>query len=126
MTYQTRQWSGECFSNTSCIKSETSISKYWCIGIDIGVCGIIPRKGNSNHIHTVNEKATNVNKYLEKLCLKDEVLTYIDVEHIFAKNGNAVRLLYEKQILVEFISQFHIWSSICSSELPFARQTQGN
>ncbi|CAC5399724.1 unnamed protein product [Mytilus coruscus] len=63
---------------------------------DIGVCGIIPRKGNSNHIHRVNETATNVNKFLEKLCLKDEVLTYIDVEHIFTKNGNVVKPLYEK------------------------------
>ncbi|CAC5407845.1 CNBP [Mytilus coruscus] len=63
---------------------------------DIGVCGIIPRKGNSNHIHTVNETATNVNKFLEKLCLKDEVLTYIDVEHIFTKNGSVVKSLYEK------------------------------
>ncbi|CAG2203622.1 unnamed protein product [Mytilus edulis] len=63
---------------------------------DIGVCGIIPRKGNSNHIHTVNETATHVNKFLEKLCLKDEVLTYIDVDNIFIKNGNVVKAFYEK------------------------------
>ncbi|CAG2194773.1 CNBP [Mytilus edulis] len=72
---------------------------------DIGVCGIIPRKGNSNHIHTINETATNVNKFLEKLCLKDEVLTYIDVEHIFVKNGTVLSHFVKKQTLVEFISQ---------------------
>ncbi|CAC5367585.1 unnamed protein product [Mytilus coruscus] len=49
---------------------------------DIGLCGIIPRKGNSNHIHTVNETATNVNKFFETLYIKDEVLTYIDEERI--------------------------------------------
>ncbi|CAC5422679.1 unnamed protein product [Mytilus coruscus] len=63
---------------------------------DIGVCGNIPRKGNSNHIHTINETATHVNKFLEKLCLKDEVLTYIDVDNIFTKNDNVDKALYEK------------------------------
>ncbi|CAG2229240.1 unnamed protein product [Mytilus edulis] len=43
-----------------------------------------------------NETATHVNKFLEKLCLKDEVLTYIDVDNIFIKNGNVVKAYYDK------------------------------
>ncbi|CAG2236941.1 unnamed protein product [Mytilus edulis] len=35
-------------------------------------------------------------KFIEKKCLKDEVLTYIDVDNIFIKNGNVVKALYEK------------------------------
>ena len=49
----------------------------------VGLCGIIPRKGTSNNYLKINETAANVNKLIQMLCMKDPVLEYIDITSDF-------------------------------------------
>ena len=62
----------------------------------IGMCAIIPRKGNSMNIQTHNETTANVNRFLQKLCLKDSVLEYVDIYSDFFKEGVVNKTMFDK------------------------------
>jgi hypothetical protein len=61
----------------------------------IGLCGIIPRKGTSNNYLKLNETAANVNKFLKMLCIKDPVLEYIDTTNDFYKQCLLIKSMYD-------------------------------
>ncbi|KAK3091907.1 hypothetical protein FSP39_023596 [Pinctada imbricata] len=53
----------------------------------LGICGIIPRKGRSDRVKNFNSIAESVNRYAIKLCARDDLCTYIDTPAIFTRNG---------------------------------------
>ncbi|KAK3102025.1 hypothetical protein FSP39_008206 [Pinctada imbricata] len=64
---------------------------------EIGLCGIIPRKGRSERVKNFNGITESVNKFARKLCSRDEGCTYIDTPSLFvnADNGHLVVALYD-------------------------------
>ena len=62
--------------------------------IPIGVCSILPRKGNSNKIKTFNDTTHTVNSFICKMCEKDEQLTYINLNDTFLKHGIPIKTYY--------------------------------
>ena len=63
---------------------------------NIGICSILPRKGNSNSIMKSNETSVSVNNFLRKLCMKDDSLEYIDISFDFQKQGALIKSMYDK------------------------------
>ncbi|XP_062585155.1 uncharacterized protein LOC134246823 [Saccostrea cucullata] len=62
----------------------------------IAVCTVIPRKGKSAAIKKMNDNTWHVNKFLEKLCEKNKLLSVIDVCSTFINDqGLATRALYD-------------------------------
>ncbi|CAG2189852.1 unnamed protein product [Mytilus edulis] len=62
----------------------------------VGLCSIIPRKGNSAQINRLNQSATSVNKFIRKLCAREDNVDYVDLEKLFFKNGTIIRSLFDK------------------------------
>ena len=62
----------------------------------IGVCSILPRKGHSNYIMTVNDTATKVNRFLKKFCEKNEVYEFLDTGKHFLRQGAVVKSMFDK------------------------------
>ncbi|CAG2202816.1 unnamed protein product [Mytilus edulis] len=62
----------------------------------VGLCSIIPRKGNSAQINRLNQSATSVNKFIRKLCACEDNVDYVDLEKLFFKNGTIIRSLFDK------------------------------
>ena len=62
----------------------------------IGICSIIPRKGKSLNIQTLNTASSSVNSFLKKMCEKDSNLEYIDLWTEFTNNDDhPIRTLYD-------------------------------
>ncbi|CAG2220100.1 unnamed protein product [Mytilus edulis] len=62
----------------------------------VGLCSIIPRKGNSAQINRLNLSATSVNKFIRKLCAREDNVDYVDLEKLFYKNGTIIRSMFDK------------------------------
>ncbi|VDI01295.1 Hypothetical predicted protein [Mytilus galloprovincialis] len=62
----------------------------------VGLCSIIPRKGNSAQINRLNQSATSVNKFIRKLCAREDNVDYVDLEKLFYKNGTIIRSMFDK------------------------------
>ncbi|VDI45389.1 Hypothetical predicted protein [Mytilus galloprovincialis] len=62
----------------------------------VGLCSIIPRKGNSVQINRLNQSATSVNKFIRKLCAREDNVEYVDLEKVFYKSGTIIRSMFDK------------------------------
>ncbi|CAG2234729.1 CNBP [Mytilus edulis] len=62
----------------------------------VGLCSIIPRKGNSAQINRLNQSATSVNKFIRKLCAREDNVEYVDLEKVFYKSGTIIRSMFDK------------------------------
>ncbi|CAC5412132.1 CNBP [Mytilus coruscus] len=62
----------------------------------VGLCSIIPRKGNSAQINRLNRSATNVNKFIRKLCAREDNVDFVDLEKLFYRNGTIIRSMFDK------------------------------
>ncbi|CAC5420478.1 CNBP [Mytilus coruscus] len=62
----------------------------------VGLCSIIPRKGNSAQINRLNQSATNVNKFIRKLCAREDNVDFVDLEKLFYRNGTIIRSMFDK------------------------------
>ena len=62
----------------------------------IGICNIFPRRGGSNHIHTLNETAQHVNKFMYKLCQREDSFQYIDLYTAFFQQGTVIKSFFDK------------------------------
>ena len=62
---------------------------------EIGVCTVIPRKGNSTSLKELNAATSAVNTYIRTMCEASEDLCLIDLNPLF-KTGNVVKMpLYD-------------------------------
>ncbi|CAC5416652.1 unnamed protein product [Mytilus coruscus] len=57
----------------------------------VGLCSIIPRKGNSAQINRLNQSATNVNKFIRKLCAREDNVDFVDLEKLLYRYGTIIR-----------------------------------
>ncbi|CAG2207721.1 CNBP [Mytilus edulis] len=62
----------------------------------VGLCSIIPRKGNSAQINRLNQSATSVNKFIRTLCAREDNVEYVDLEKVFYKSGTIIRSMFDK------------------------------
>ena len=61
----------------------------------IGISSILPRRGKSASIQALNTAARSVNSFSQKLCVKSQVLKYIDLWDEFAPNKTPYRALLD-------------------------------
>ncbi|CAG2212346.1 CNBP [Mytilus edulis] len=76
---------------TTCI--DTLKTKY--PNARIGICSILPRRGKGSSIQALNTAARSVNSFTQKLCVKSQVLKYIDLWDEFAPNKTPFRALFD-------------------------------
>ncbi|VDI52469.1 Hypothetical predicted protein [Mytilus galloprovincialis] len=62
----------------------------------VGLCSILPRKGNSAQINRLNQSASNVKKFIRKLCAREDKVDYIDLDKLFYRNGTIIRSMFDK------------------------------
>ncbi|KAK3083605.1 hypothetical protein FSP39_000185 [Pinctada imbricata] len=62
---------------------------------EIGVCGIIPRKGRNERVKNFNSVAESVNRFALKMCAKDDACTYIDTPAAFTRQGKIASEFYD-------------------------------
>lgn len=60
----------------------------------VAVSSILPRKGKSTSVQNYNQKAANVNQYLQRLAERDENLDYLDTVKSFTANNSVIKRLY--------------------------------
>ncbi|CAG2212093.1 unnamed protein product [Mytilus edulis] len=62
----------------------------------IGLCNIIPRKGNGAQFQKINETTKNVNSFMKKLCVREQFVAFVDINDQFYKHGAVIRTLFDK------------------------------
>lgn len=63
----------------------------------IGVCSIIPRKGNGNRTVKMNETSNSVSTFLSKLCIRDQSLQFVDItSQFYTSEGHLQKAMYDK------------------------------
>jgi hypothetical protein len=57
----------------------------------VAVCSIHPRKGRGQHLIKMNGTSNHVNGFLNKMCIRDGTLDFIDIHKEFSKQGSAIK-----------------------------------
>jgi hypothetical protein len=58
------------------------------------ICTILPRKGKGPNIAICNDTVLNVNIFLKKLCIREQI-ECVNAYELFTKQGNAVKSLFD-------------------------------
>ncbi|VDI34974.1 Hypothetical predicted protein [Mytilus galloprovincialis] len=61
----------------------------------VGLCSILSHKGKSAQINRPNQSATNVKKFIRKLCAREDKVDYIDLDKLFNRNGTIIRSMFD-------------------------------
>ena len=59
----------------------------------MGICTILPRKGKGSNITKCNDTVLNVNIFLKKLFIREQI-ECVDAYELFTKQGNVVKSLF--------------------------------
>ncbi|CAC5425313.1 unnamed protein product [Mytilus coruscus] len=62
----------------------------------VGLFSIIPRNGNSAQINRLNQSATNVKKFIRKLCARENNVDFVDLEKLLYRNGTIITSMFDK------------------------------
>jgi lysophospholipase L1-like esterase len=60
----------------------------------VGICTILPRKGKGPNITKCNDTVLNVNIFLKKLCIREQI-ECVDAYELFTKQGNVLKSLFD-------------------------------
>jgi lysophospholipase L1-like esterase len=60
----------------------------------VGICTILPRKGKGPSIIKCNDTVLNINIFLKKLCIREQI-EYVDAYELFTKQGHVVKSLFD-------------------------------
>ena len=60
----------------------------------VSICTILPRKGKGPSILKCNDTVLNINIFLKKLCIREQI-EYVDAYELFTKQGHVVKSLFD-------------------------------